>query len=152
MTRRRSRWLLAGLVSQTVLVACGGSDVVTGPDGSGGDGGNTPPVANPSFSQDVEPILSAAGCTAGNCHGGGSGGLTLTGSAPTDYANLVGVVSSCGLFQYVNPGDAANSYVVMKLENRNTCGGGRMPLARAALSSNRIGTIRNWIDSGAPNN
>lgn len=144
--------LFLSLVATVLMVACGGSDVVTGVDGSGGGGGGTssPPPANPSFSQDVNPIFTQKGCTAGNCHGGGSGGMTLNGSAATDYASLVNIVSTANpSFLRVKPGDAQNSYLVMKVEGR---AGSRMPIGGSALTSTQIGTIRNWIDSGAANN
>jgi hypothetical protein len=122
-----------------VFAACGGSDVPTGPDPQGA-----------SFSQDVNPIL-VGGCSAGSCHGGGVGGLTLTASAATNYANLVGVqASSAPAFQLVNPNNATDSYVVMKLEGRQLSGS-QMPLG-GALSAAQITTIRSWIDDGAQNN
>lgn len=138
---------LPTLVGLLVFAACGGSDVPTGPEGTGGS--DPPPSASPSFSSEVNPILTAKGCTAGNCHGGGQAGLTLTSSAPSNYANLVNVQSSDPSFLLVEPGDAQNSYLVMKVEGR---AGSRMPVGGAALTSNQIQTMRNWIDSGAPNN
>ena len=140
--------VLAGLLA---FAACGGSDVPTGPDGAGNGsgGGGAPPSASPSFSSEVNPIFTAKGCTAGNCHGGGQGGLTLTSSASSNYSNLVNVQSSDPSFLLVEPGDAQNSYLVIKVEGR---AGSRMPVGGAALTSNQIQTIRNWIDTGAPNN
>lgn len=140
----RPRTRPPGLLALAVLVAaCGGSDVGTGPDDGGG------PPASPSFATHVNPIFDAKGCTAGSCHGGGAGGLTLTGSASTNYSNLVSVQSSDPLFLLVEPGDADNSYLVRKVEGS---AGARMPLGGSPLSSNQIQTIRNWIDSGALNN
>jgi hypothetical protein len=139
------RRLYLSLSLLLVTAACGGSDVVTGPDGD-------PPPASPSFAQDVSTIFTAGGCTAGNCHGGGAGDLTLTSSAATNYATLVNVTSSSApAFLRVEPNDATDSYLVMKLEGRQLSGG-RMPLAGPALSSNQITTIRNWISAGALNN
>lgn len=144
--------ILSFLALLALAAACGGSDV-TGPNGNGGSGGdNTPPPANPSFLEDVNPIFTTGGCTAGSCHGGGSGDLTLSGSVSTDYANLVNVPSSSApSFLRVEPNNARDSYLVMKLEGRQLSGG-RMPLGRQPLSSNQIGTIKNWIDAGALNN
>lgn len=129
--------------------ACGGSDVVTGVEGSGGSGGNPPPTS-PSFSQDVNSIFVAKGCTSGNCHGGGAGSMTLSGSSSADYDAIVNVPASADpSFLRVKPNDAQNSYLVMKIEGRD---GSQMPLGGPALSNSQITTIRNWIDSGAPNN
>ena len=47
--------------------------------------------------------------------------------------------------------DAANSYLVMKLEG--TAGAGaRMPLGGAALDNIDMTNIKNWINQGAKNN
>lgn len=124
-----------------VLAACGGSDVGTGP----GNGGS-------SFSQDVNPIFGAEGCSTGNCHGGGAGGLTLTASAATNYGNLVDVpAGSAPTFLLVEPNNSTDSYLVMKLEGRQVSGS-QMPLGGGALSAGQISTIRGWIDAGAQDN
>lgn len=149
MNRRTGIAGLCGLV--LLAAACGGSDVPTGPDGGddGSGGGDPPPPASPSFSQDVNPIFAAKGCTAGNCHGGGQGGLTLTASASSNYANLVNVASSDPSFLLVEPGDPQNSYLVIKVEGR---AGSRMPIGGSPLSDNQIQTLRNWISAGAQDN
>jgi hypothetical protein len=51
----------------------------------------------------------------------------------------------------VIPGNAEDSYLVVKLEGRQTIGQ-RMPLGRAPLDSIDMGNLRNWIDRGAKNN
>ncbi len=48
-------------------------------------------------------------------------------------------------------GDAQNSYLVKKLEGRQTVGA-RMPLNGAPLDNIDLTNIRNWIDQGAQNN
>jgi hypothetical protein len=124
-----------------VLAACYEGDAVTDPD---------PPVGT-SFSEDVNPIFAVGGCTASGCHGSGAGELTLTPSAAANYASLVNVpASSASTFLLVEPSNSQDSYVVMKLEGRQTSGA-RMPLG-GALSSSQITTIRAWIDAGAPDN
>lgn len=50
----------------------------------------------------------------------------------------------------VEPGDPDNSYLVMKIEGAPTITGGRMPLGGAALSSELINQVRDWISNGAP--
>lgn len=149
MNRKARVAALCGFV--VLAAACGGSDVPTGPEGGGGGsgGGDPSPSASPSFSEAVNPIFTAKGCTTGNCHGGGQGGLMLTASASANYANLVGVQSSNPSFLLVEPGDAQDSYLVIKVEGR---AGSRMPIGGTPLSDNQIQTIRNWIDSGAQDN
>lgn len=146
MTDRCLRLLaVAALLS---IAACGGSDV-TGVADSNNNGGSTPPAA-PSFAGDVNSIFVAKGCTSGSCHGGGQGGMTLSGSASADYAAIVNVPATADpSFLRVKPDDAQNSYLVMKIEGR---AGSRMPKGGSPLSDLEITTIRNWIDSGAPQN
>jgi len=68
------------------------------------------------------------------------------------YANLVSVTSTQEPAKTrVIPNDATDSYLVVKLEGRQT-NGGRMPLGGSALNANSIQNIKNWIDKGAKNN
>jgi len=132
-----------------LFAACGGSDVPTGPDDDGDPG--DPPAETPAFATDVNAIFVTRGCTAGNCHGGGAGGLMLSSTAATSYANLVGVTSAAEPpLLRVKASDAQNSYLVIKLEGRQSSGA-RMPLGGGALTTAEIATIRAWIDAGAAN-
>jgi hypothetical protein len=150
MACRRGVVLTVGLV--LFAAACYSGDGLTGPDGEGNPPDDPPPAPNPSFAQDVSPIFTAGGCTGTSCHGSGADGLTLTSSVATNYANLVNVPSSSApAFLRVEPNDPTNSYLVMKLEGRQLSGG-RMPQGRPPLTSSQIGTIKNWISAGAPNN
>lgn len=124
----------AGAQSSTVVVT------VEQPGGSG-----------PSFSQVVNEILVRRGCAAGNCHGGDAGGLTLTTVAQTNYDNLVNVPSNDQpALLLVKPGDADNSYLIRKLDGSGS--GARMPIGGGPLSSTDLNNIKDWINSGAPNN
>ena len=49
------------------------------------------------------------------------------------------------------PNDAQNSYLVIKIEDRQTVGT-RMPQGGNALDSIDVSNIRNWINQGAKNN
>ena len=110
------------------------------------------PTQSPSFSQVVNEIFVRRGCTAGNCHGGGSGGMTLTSSAATNYANLVNVLATAEpTLLRVRPNDAFNSYLVMKLEGRQNSGA-TMPIGGQRLNATDLGNIKDWINAGAPNN
>ena len=144
--RRPTALAVAFLVS-----ACGG-DGPTDPNGEGnGNGGGAVLLDDPSFQANINPIFTGNGCTASNCHGGGRAGLTLTSDASANYGNLVNVSATSESFLRVKPGDAQNSYLVIKLEGRQIVGE-RMPLAGCCLSPIDIGNIRNWIDDGAPQN
>jgi hypothetical protein len=109
-------------------------------------------IVAPSFSSVVNEIFVRRGCTAGNCHGNGAGGLSLSSRAATSYGSLVGVPSSdAPSILLVAPGSAANSYLVMKLEG-NQVSGARMPIGGAPLSTTDLQAIKDWINAGAPNN
>jgi hypothetical protein len=148
---------LVTLAVAIVFAACGGSDSPSGPgggnNGGGGGGGTTREIkANPSFASDIREIFSRNGCTASGCHGDGTGGLTLGASAAGDHAMLVGVPSSSEpTFNRVTPNDATNSYLVIKLEGRQTVGA-RMPRGGSPLDNIDITNVKNWINTGAPNN
>jgi hypothetical protein len=105
---------------------------------------------DPSFSSDIQSIFSN-NCISSGCHNAGaSGGMVLLqGQA---YDNLVNVASTQepGKTRVI-PNDATNSYIVIKLEGRQT-NGGRMPLGGTALHVNTIQNIKNWINKGAKNN
>lgn len=67
-------------------------------------------------------------------------------------SNLVNVAArqNPGLVR-VAPGDAANSYLVRKLEGSNIAGS-RMPLGGPFLDADTLARIKSWVASGAPNN
>jgi len=105
---------------------------------------------DPSFSQDIQPIFTSS-CALSNCHNASAqaGLVLLQGQA---YNNIVNVNSTQDPSkERVNPEKANNSYLVIKIEGRQTIGE-RMPLGGAALSSTRIQNIKNWINRGAKNN
>lgn len=104
---------------------------------------------NPSFADDIQPIFTAS-CASSSCHGGAAqGGLVLT--SGQSYNNIVNVDSTQDpAKKRILPGDAANSYLVIKIENRQSIGT-RMPPS-GSLASNSIQNIRNWVTRGANNN
>jgi hypothetical protein len=92
-------------------------------------------------------------CT--NCHNPTfarqNGNLNLAEGA--SYAQLVNVASTNkrGAIRVI-PGDAANSYLVHKLEGGPDIFGNRMPNAGAPfLTSGQMAIIRRWIQEGAQN-
>ncbi len=159
VTRSFYRLSIAGLTS-FFIAACGGDasnptdPMDDGRDTGGDTGGDTRTIkANPSFSQDIQEIFTRRGCTSSGCHGGGAGGLTLGSSASANYNNLVNVPSPTSGEIRVIPNDANNSYLVKKLEGRQGSGNGsRMPLGGSPLDNIDLTNIKNWINTGAPNN
>jgi hypothetical protein len=107
-------------------------------------------VASPSFATHIQPIFTNS-CSLSSCHNASSsrGGLSL--AAGQAYANLVNInaIAEAGKIRVI-PNDADNSYLLIRLEGRQSVGG-KMPPG-GSLSANRIQTIKNWINQGAQNN
>lgn len=108
-------------------------------------------LADPSFSRDIQPILTKR-CVVGGCHtlGIAQGGLAL--DSTVAYAALVGVPSvSGGAYLRVAPGNAADSWLIRRLSADATERQGlpRMPLAATPLTANQLATVVAWIDRGA---
>lgn len=87
------------------------------------------------------------------CHTGGSPAAGQNLSAGVAYAQIVGVASSeVPSLQRINPGNAAQSYMIQKLEGTAGITGQRMPFGGPYLPQATIDRIRAWVDAGAPNN
>jgi hypothetical protein len=109
-------------------------------DGTGGADG---------YAALIEPIV-AANCS---CHRTGSpAGLSLR--CGEGYFDLVEIASTeAEPLPRVLPGTIAQSYMWLKLTNQHLDvggSGGRMPLNETPLSTEDLGTIRTWIEAGAP--
>jgi hypothetical protein len=116
---------------------CSGPDASDGGDGSTGceglEGGVT-------YAQ-VKPIF--ANCSGEICHGSWT------------HDNAVGVVATecCDGRFLVQPGNAAQSYILDKIGNHDTCQGTQMPPPPLSqLSDADVLTLRRWICEGAPGN
>jgi hypothetical protein len=147
MDPRRSTFFGCALVIG--LTACGDSS--TEPVGESPATPQRVILAAPSFATNINEIFQRRGCSSGSCHGNGTGGMTLGTSAPSNYAAIVGVQASSEDFLRIAPGDAENSYIMIKVEGRQT-EGQRMPRGAAPLDSIDLTNLRNWITNGAPNN
>lgn len=101
----------------------------------------------PSFTNDVMPVLSKAGCNTGACHGNqtGKGGLKLSlrgEDAAFDYAALVRELAG----RRVNILDPDASLLLQKPTGAVAHQGG----VRFSRSSWQFDTLHNWIIAGAP--
>lgn len=147
MNIRRDIKPLLTAVALIFLVGCSSEDSPT----SSSDNNDTRSVkTDPSFAADIQEIFTRRGCTGGNCHGSATqAGLDLRSGAA--YDELLNEASSQTGGDRVTPFDAENSYLVIKVEGRQSIGE-RMPFGGPALDSIDIQNIRNWIDNGAENN
>lgn len=112
-------------------------------------------VAQPSFARDVRPMLELR-CATGGCHTPGTAQSGLVLDPSVAYDELVGVPagSSGGVHLRVEPGNAADSWLVRRIGADPALRNGlpRMPLAATPLTPNQIATIVNWINQGALRN
>jgi hypothetical protein len=137
----------SGAASTASITGSGGSTgaVIIGSGGamvcgsSGNDGGTGCEGLEGGVSLDAAQAI-LVGCTGEGCH------------LPPDLASLVGhAVSDCPDGRdYVKPGNAAQSYILDKIEGHDCCVGGRMPPSGNYLSAADTLTIRRWICEGAP--
>jgi hypothetical protein len=132
-----------------VLTAgCGGGSGV-GLDANGrplGEGDDPSGPMTASFSSIQSHVFTPI-CTA--CHAGGAAPVGLRLDAVNSFTLLVDVASAeVPSLRRVAPGDAANSYLVQKLEGHAAVGA-RMPFGGPYLDAGTIGLIRQWIDNGA---
>ncbi len=136
------------LILIVFLGACGSE----GPTSSSGSGStDTRTVqANPSFASTIQEIFNRRSCTSSSCHGTAQmAGLDLRTGA--SYSDLVSVRAQSEPILRVIPGNPDGSYLVMKLEGRQSVGD-RMPQTGSPLDSIDMANIRNWISQGALNN
>jgi hypothetical protein len=141
------------LVSVSVLaVACSdsGSPTSSSPPPPSTPTASRTVLTDPSFSSNIQEIFQRRGCTSAACHGAAnSENLDLRAGA--SYNNLVNVRATQVGVDRVIPGNADVSYLVIKLEGRQTVGS-RMPLGGTPLDQIDLTNIKNWINQGARNN
>ena len=113
-------------------------------------------AADGHFSSLVQTIFVPR-CATSACHAGGipPPNAPLNLEAENAYGQLVGVpAAQLPGMNLVEPGDPANSYLVLKLRGTAGDAGGvasLMPLASAALDEADIEAIEAWIADGAQN-
>lgn len=139
MTKRKIIWFIILSAAAYILFSCGSGLQV--PEGV---------FTDPSFYFNIQPIFTQ-NCVANGCHNSAAeaGLVLLQGPA---YVNLVNIPSTQEPNRMrVLPGDAANSYMIIKIEGNQTIGI-RMPLAREPLDQVLIQNLINWVNMGAKNN
>ncbi len=134
-------WLYFGL-ALILLLHCGSS--------SGHNPSANLPKENPSLATDIQSIFTRS-CARSGCHDatGSQAGLIL--AVGQSHANLVNV--PCILEPptlRVKTGDAVHSYLVIKLEGRQSMG--RSMPKIGSITGTELQNIKNWISKGAQNN
>lgn len=109
-------------------------------------------VATPSFTADIQPILTRSCALGSGCHSAG-GTCNLELESGLSIGSLVGVTSVCANppITRVMPGFTDSSLFALVLDS-TTRSISRMPLLGDTLSQGERGTIRNWIRQGAQSN
>ena len=133
-----------------IIFACADYDAVVDPTGGIPD----VLVANPSFANDIQPILTKR-CSIGGCHSLATEQGELTLAADISYDDLVNVVATQNpLFWRVRPSKPDSSWLVKLITAgpEGIDGFARMPLSSTPLTANQIGTIVNWVTQGAARN
>lgn len=113
------------------------------------DTATNPTNSSPTFAtfSSIQGTVFSPRCAVSGCHNGAERPTLSAGAA---YNNIVNVRSTQGL-DYIEPGNADNSYLYRKLTGVNISGD-RMPRGQAPLAQAVMDSIRVWIQNGAPNN
>lgn len=124
-------------------------------DGGTGDAGPRDCGPAPTFSALHDGILSTQRCANRFCHAPGveTGGLNLGGGKAAAYRELVreATTATVAFPRRVVPGDAAASYLFIKVSSSDPGGAeGRMPPGQP-LGACQVHGIRLWIEAGASN-
>lgn len=148
------------MVLAVLLAGCGdaydsnsGSDETAASTTETPSESSQPPTSGEvSFAASIQPIFDQS-CARIGCHAGGAPTAGQNLSAGQAYASIVNVpskVGSCTSFDRVEPGVPETSALFLRISGE-ACGT-RMPRGGTPLSSEKIETIRSWIQAGAPNN
>lgn len=127
-----------------VEAACGGDGVISSVVGP-------PPPSAPTLTS-LQASIFTPRCGVPGCHGPPAPQQGMNLSDGNTHAFTVGVdaVEVSG-FKRVAPGNAADSYLYMKIAGDPRIAGDRMPLG-GMLTATEIDAVRLWINAGAMNN
>ena len=144
--QKLARGLAAGLAvaGLVTIAACGGSG------GRGSTGGMIPGPSGPVSLADIQDLIFTPTCATSGCHLGASAPFGLDLSDGLAFGNTVGVASAeIPAFQRINPGNAADSYLYMKVINDPRITGDRMPFVGPPLTADQVSWLESWINDGA---
>ena len=127
-----------------LTAACGGDGVLTGV-------GGPPPDPGPTLAV-VQTTVFTPHCAFPACHAAPAPEQGMDLSAGMTYPSTVGIdATELSGFKRVAPGNAADSYLYMKIAGDPRIAGDRMPFG-GTLTAAEIDTVRAWIDAGAKDN
>ncbi len=111
--------------------------------------GGPPPPLQPTLDS-IQANIFTPSCALSGCHAGATPQMGQNLSAGQAYSNIVNVPSAEEPQYFrVKPGDAANSYLYMKITGDARIQGVQMPKIGGPLSADKIAAIRDWINAGA---
>ena len=159
-TRRPRAVVLSLFVVLAVFVAVGGCSGGGGDDDDDDDAATTPAVVCTPVASTLSVIQTAIftpQCALASCHDSvvPAGSLDLS-SAATSRTEMLEVLS-VGTFNSANiaivdSGNAAASFLYMKVTGATGISGGAMPDTGQVLCAQKIDAIAAWINSGAQMN
>ena len=145
---RYGTWAALLLLAAAAGCAGNGEGLNSSGDPLSAGGGTTGPIT--ADLQSIQDNVFTPICS--KCHIGASApeGLQLT--AGDAYNNLVGVpsVEQPNVLR-VEPGNAADSYMIRKIMGTPGISGGQMPLGETPLPAATQATMAQWVTNGAPN-
>ncbi|MBT9557558.1 MAG: hypothetical protein IV100_16075, partial [Myxococcales bacterium] len=134
--------------------AVDGADVTDGADAADAvDGSDAVDGGELSFQHVYDTVFVPKGCSAGYCHGAGSGGMQF-GTHEEAYAELVNkpaTVADCGLATRVVPGAPDDSVLWARVrpESGPACSAQKMPSGTSGLDDASAQLVYDWIQDGA---
>lgn len=133
----------AVVVLMLCAAACAGDGVLVTEDGS-------PSPEGPTLTE-LQKTIFTPQCSFEGCHGPPpQQGMLLTAGNTYAYTVNVDAVELSG-FKRIQPGNAADSYLYMKISGDPRITGERMPFG-GMLTASEIEAVRRWIDAGALDN
>jgi len=136
------------LFSTALLISCNaGTGEGLDQNGKPLSGNNSIPLAA-NFNS-VQANIFTPSCATSGCHSGSAPAEGLLLTEGNSFSNLVNISSNeVALLNRVEPGNAADSYLIRKVEGTASVGL-QMPRNRPALSTEKIQALRDWINNGA---
>jgi len=133
-----------------VAAGCGGGSGGAGGSQDLGSSGGVLPTEKSVSADQVQNAIFTPRCATPGCHVGADAPFGLDLSVGEAAGNLIGVDSAeVPEYMRVEPFDANDSYLYMKLVDDPRIGGDPMPAFGPPLSGTELALVEDWIDQGA---